>query len=119
MHWWYPEAMAPFGAPLAGRQGSLHWIRAYVVVPCRRGYCMVSPSANGVPELLAWMRSEGFGLDIPETYTPVEAIALIPKMMAALADFGSTKDATELFEGGQAASRALRRGAHRPPGRLV
>jgi crotonobetainyl-CoA:carnitine CoA-transferase CaiB-like acyl-CoA transferase len=102
MFWWYPEAMAMFGAPLAGRQGSLHWIRAYVVFPCRRGYCMVSPSANGVPELLAWMRSEGFGLDIPEEFTPAEAIALIPKMMSALAELALSMDATELFHGGQA-----------------
>jgi crotonobetainyl-CoA:carnitine CoA-transferase CaiB-like acyl-CoA transferase len=102
MFWWYPEAMAMFGAPLAVRQGSLHWIRAYVVFPCKRGYCMVSPSANGVPELLAWMREEGFGLDIPEEFTPAEAIALIPRMMSALAEFALSKDATELFEGGQA-----------------
>ncbi len=102
MFWWYPEPLAPFGAPVAARQASLHWSRGYEVVPCRRGACMVSPSAGGVPDLLAWMRSEGFALQIPTEMTAIEWFLQLPAIMAELRAFALTKDATELFERGQA-----------------
>ena len=101
MFWWWPEVFAAIGAPVAGRQGSLHWSQAYEVVPCRRGHCMVSPSAGGVPELLAWMAERGH---VPE---PVEAdpsnpLALVQSYMSSLRAFALELDATDVFEGGQA-----------------
>ena len=52
MYWWWPEVFTAIGGPIASRQASLHWTKAYEVVPCLRGHCMVSPSAGGVPDLL-------------------------------------------------------------------
>jgi crotonobetainyl-CoA:carnitine CoA-transferase CaiB-like acyl-CoA transferase len=102
MFWWYRDWFGHLGAPSAVRQASLHWIRAYEVVPCARGACMVSPSAGGVPDLLAWMRSEGFATEIPIEATAAEWLTLIPAVMAEIRRFALTKDATELYERGQA-----------------
>ncbi|MPY94702.1 MAG: hypothetical protein GEV08_17055 [Acidimicrobiia bacterium] len=100
MFWWFPEVLAGLGAPVAARQGSLHWVKAYEVVECARGWCMVSPSAGGVPELIAWMQEHGLLTDLPAD-TPGD-LALIPRLMEALHEFALGSDATELFEGGQA-----------------
>lgn len=102
MFWWYRDWFGHLGAPSAVRQASLHWIRGYEVVPCARGACMVSPSAGGVPDLLAWMRSEGFATEIPLEATAAEWLTLIPAVMAEIRRFALTKDATELYERGQA-----------------
>ena len=101
MFWWYRDWFGHIGAPSAVRQASVHWIRAYEVVPCARGACMVSPSAGGVPDLLRWMKSEGFAADIPAEATPAEWLTLIPAVMAEIRAFALTKDATELYERGQ------------------
>lgn len=100
MFWFYPEQMAPFGAPHAQRQGSLHWIRAYEVVECARGYCMVSPSAGGVPKLLAWMGECGHAPVLPEP-TPAPDVETLAALMTALHGFAGSMDATDLFRGGQ------------------
>ncbi len=102
MFWWWPEVFAALGAPIAGRQGSLHWVRAYEVVPCARGYCMVSPSAGGVPELIAWMTERGHPPDLPDDPAAMSTPAAIASFMAALREFAVELDATEVFLGGQA-----------------
>jgi crotonobetainyl-CoA:carnitine CoA-transferase CaiB-like acyl-CoA transferase len=101
MYWWYPQILGPFGAPIAQRQGSLHWVRAYEVMNCRRGACMVSPSAGGVFDLLAYLHQRGFGLDLPARPDPGVFLARIDEYMAALKELAATMDATELFEQGQ------------------
>ena len=73
MFWWWPDAFAPIGGPVAQRQLGLHWSRIYDVVPCRRGFCMVSPSAGGVPDLLAWMAERGH-VPVPVDITDILAL---------------------------------------------
>ncbi|MGE0730514.1 MAG: CoA transferase [Acidimicrobiia bacterium] len=102
MFWWHPERLAPFGAPEAVRQGSLHWVRGYEVMNCARGACMVSPTAGGVFDLITYLQAEGFGTDLPAVPTPTEMLARVEQYMAALRQLAATKDATELFEKGQA-----------------
>ncbi|MEO5899260.1 MAG: CoA transferase, partial [Ilumatobacteraceae bacterium] len=100
MFWWYADAFTDLGAPLAGRQASVHWSRAYEVVPCSRGFCMVSPSAGGVPDLVAWMEERGHAPRLPDDLT--DARAVIAAYMAALRAFALELDATDVFQGGQA-----------------
>lgn len=102
MYWWYPEALAPYGAPIAGRQRSLHWIRAFEVVPCRRGHCMVSPAAGGLLGLIAWLHERGHALDVPAEPDRAQLVTLIEPMMSALRAVALTEDATDLFRAGQA-----------------
>ncbi len=101
MYWWFAEALAGLGAPIAARQRSLHWIRAFEVVPCKRGACMVSPAAGGLLELIAWLKSQGHAMHVPDTPDDDQLLALVPDMMQALHDVALEHDATELFEAGQ------------------
>lgn len=101
MYWWWPEMFTAIGGPIAGRQASLHWSTAYEVVPCRRGHCMVSPSAGGVPDLLAWMAEHGH-VPAPTADDPTNPLAMVQSYMTALRAFALEFDATEVFEGGQA-----------------
>src|SRR5205807_5264113 len=55
--YWFDDVQSY--AKVAPRQGSLHWIGAYVVVPARSGWLMITPAPN-VPGLLQWMADEGF-----------------------------------------------------------
>jgi len=102
MYWWFAAALAPFGAPIAGRQRSLHWIRAFEVVPCRRGHCMVSPAAGGLVDLIAWLHERGFACDVPAEPRPDQMVSLIEPMMTALRAAALDHDASELFRTGQA-----------------
>lgn len=101
MFHWYPEELAWFGAPKAKRQASLHWIRAYEVVECARGYCMVSPSAGGVPQLIEWLTEMGHAPELPPPTTTGADTARLTALMNALHSFAKSMDATELFRGGQ------------------
>lgn len=101
MFWWFAEALAPFGAPIPGRQRSLHWIRAFEVVPCLRGACMVSPAAGGLLALIAWLKERGYAEDVPAEPAAEDTVGLIPVLMDALRAAAADHDATELFEAGQ------------------
>ena len=101
MFHWYPDGLAAFGAPKAVRQASLHWIRAYEVVECARGHCMVSPSAGGVPQLVQWMVESGHAPDLPPPTSQGADAGTLGALMAALHGFAKDMDATELFHGGQ------------------
>ncbi len=101
MYWWFPDALAALGAPIASRQRSLHWIRAFEVVPCKRGACMVSPAAGGLLGLIAWLKERGHAQSVPDEPDDGELLGLIPQMMQALHDVALETDATELFEAGQ------------------
>lgn len=100
MFWWYADAFRDIGGPIAARQASVHWSRAYEVVPCSRGFCMVSPSAGGVPDLVTWMAERGHPPELPDDLT--DARAVIAAFMVALRAFALELDATEVFQGGQA-----------------
>lgn len=101
MYWWFAEALAPLGAPIAPRQRSLHWIRAFEVVPCARGACMVSPAAGGLLGLIAWLKERGHAMSIPDEPNDEELLSLVEPMMDALRAVALETDATELFEAGQ------------------
>ena len=101
MYWWFPEALAPLGAPIAQRQRSLHWVRAFEVVPCRRGACMVSPAAGGLLGLIAWLKARGHATEVPDEPEANQLLMLIPPLMEALRAVALESDATELFEAGQ------------------
>ena len=93
--WWFADVL-----PLprrALRQGSLHWLGAYIVANARRGACNVAP----VPQpaaLFEWMTEEGdpAGAELSELSIE-QALADLPRVMDALARFARTKDSGELF----------------------
>ena len=101
MFHWYPEPLLAFGAPKAVRQASLHWIRAYEVMECARGYCMVSPSAGGVPQLIQWMAERGHPPVLPPPAESGADAGMLNALMTALHSFAKDLDATEVFRGGQ------------------
>ena len=97
--WWFGDVL-----PLpkrALRQGSLHWLGAYVVANARTGACNVAPTPQGAP-LFAWMAEEGD----PEgaalaAMAPEESFAQMPRVMNAIRRFAATKDSGELFHEAQ------------------
>ena len=94
-------SIAGMAAVRAAPQGSLHWIGAYVVVPARTGWLMITPAPN-VPGLLEWMLEAGF-LEVQDLVAiPIEELVLdVPRLMKALASFAATDDATALFHQAQ------------------
>ena len=51
------DDMLPFDK-IAPRQGSLHWSRGYLVLPCRTGACMITPTPAPAA-LLEWLIEQG------------------------------------------------------------
>lgn len=93
--WWFPDAL-----PLpqrALRQGSLHWLGAYVVANARTGACNIAPVPQ--PEsLFQWMAEEGDPEGAELASLPIEEVlAEMPRVMAAIKRFALTKDSGELF----------------------
>jgi crotonobetainyl-CoA:carnitine CoA-transferase CaiB-like acyl-CoA transferase len=87
---------------VAPRQGSLHWIGAYEVVPAKSGWLMITPTPD-VPALLAWMAEEGSeGAVELASRSLIEVVSDVPYLMKVMTAFAGTKDATTLFEGAQA-----------------
>lgn len=84
-------------AKIAPRQGSLHWLRAYVVSRCKTGWCMISPTPAAGP-LLEWMVEEGVE-GAPELAKTDSADLLVhlDSVMDATRRFALTKDAGPLF----------------------
>ncbi len=98
--YWFDDVM-PL-PKIAPRQGSLHWIGAYLVVPANPGWVMITPSPNA-GGLLQWMAEEGY----PEAHAllalPLEEVfGDIPRVMRTVAGFAQTKDASSLFQAAQA-----------------
>jgi len=86
----------------AQRQGSLHWLGAYQVVPARTGNVMVTPAPVPQP-LLDWMLERG----VPEAAAfdgsnVEDVLARMPELMAAIRAFALTIDAGPLFTEAQA-----------------
>ncbi|MEY2456816.1 MAG: hypothetical protein QOK06_1910, partial [Acidimicrobiaceae bacterium] len=87
---------------VAPRQGSLHWIGAYEVVPAASGWLMITPAPN-VPGLLTWM-AEGELEEARALVTmSLEAVVSdIPLLMKTMTAFALTDDANTLFHEAQA-----------------
>jgi crotonobetainyl-CoA:carnitine CoA-transferase CaiB-like acyl-CoA transferase len=93
--WWFSDLL-----PLpkrALRQGSLHWLGAYVVANARTGACNISTAPN--PALLFdWMAEEGDAEGAAlAALPPEEVLGQMPRVMAAVKRFALTKDSGELF----------------------
>jgi len=87
---------------LAQRQGSLHWLGAYEVVPALTGNVMITPTPQPAP-LIEWMVESGIKEAEAFIGEPVENLLdRIPDLMAATRAFVATVDAGELFTGAQA-----------------
>ncbi|MGH9006238.1 MAG: CoA transferase [Acidimicrobiales bacterium] len=86
---------------VALRQGSLHWIGAYKVVPAKTGWEMITPTPNAVG-LMTWMLEEQFEPAIElATLPPEELIGNLGRVMDTIGEFAKTKDAGELFHSAQ------------------
>ncbi len=97
--WWFPDLL-----PLprrALRQGSLHWLGAYVVANAKTGACNIAPVPQPAP-LFEWMAEEGDpeGAELAKL-TIEEALAQMPRVMHAIKRFALTKDSGELFHEAQ------------------
>jgi crotonobetainyl-CoA:carnitine CoA-transferase CaiB-like acyl-CoA transferase len=97
--WWFPD-MLPI-PQRALRQGSLHWLGAYVVANAKTGAVNIAP----VPQpgvLFEWMAEEGDpeGAELSQL-TLEEAIGQMPRVMNAIKRFCLTKDSEELFHEAQ------------------
>jgi crotonobetainyl-CoA:carnitine CoA-transferase CaiB-like acyl-CoA transferase len=97
--WWFPDLL-----PLpqkANRQGSLHWLGAYVVANCKDGACNIAP----VPQpsvLFEWMAEEGDEEAAELVKLTIEdALGQMPRVMNAIKRFALTKDSGELFQEAQ------------------
>ena len=97
--YWFDDVQAY--PKIAPRQGSLHWIGAYIVVPAKTGWVMITPAPN-VPGLLQWMKDEGFPEVEPLLEMSLEEVLTnVPLVMKTTAAFALTQDATPLFEEAQ------------------
>ena len=54
--WWFPDLLPIPQRAL--RQGSLHWLGAYVVANAKHGACNIAPVPQPAP-LFEWMAEEG------------------------------------------------------------
>src|SRR3954452_13067866 len=93
--WWFPDLLPIPQRAL--RQGSLHWLGAYVVANCQHGAGNVAPVPQPGP-LFEWMAEEGDtdGADLAKL-TIEEAIGEMPRVMNSIRRFAVTKPAGELF----------------------
>jgi crotonobetainyl-CoA:carnitine CoA-transferase CaiB-like acyl-CoA transferase len=97
--YWFDDLL-PY-PKIAPRQGSLHWIGAYMVVPAKEGWEMVTPTPNAVG-LLTWMVETGYPPAIELASKPLEQlVSSIPTVMETIAGFARTMDAGELFREAQ------------------
>jgi len=97
--WWFPDLLPIPQRAL--RQGSLHWLGAYVVTEAKRGACNIAPVPQPAP-LFEWMAEEGDpeGAELAKLSIE-EALAQMPRVMNAIRRFARTKDASELFHEAQ------------------
>lgn len=99
MQWFFPDGTWP--SPVAGRQGSLHWSRAYDIYPARDGVpVMVTAALHFADVVLPWLKADGMAGDLtdPEKYPNVVAMVRdLPYVMAVLKDWVATYDGDDLF----------------------
>jgi crotonobetainyl-CoA:carnitine CoA-transferase CaiB-like acyl-CoA transferase len=98
--YWFDDLL-PY-PKVAERQGSLHWTRAYKVVPAKSGWEMITLAPNAAG-LLAWMVEEGFPAAIELVgRPPEELLGNLGLIMDTIAAFAATKEAGPLFWDAQA-----------------
>ncbi|MEM9565002.1 MAG: CoA transferase [Actinomycetota bacterium] len=86
---------------VAARQGSLHWLRIYEVVPARTGNLMITPTPQA-ETLIDWMVERGIEEAHPFVGLSVEELlARADELMAVIKTFCLTGDAGELFSEAQ------------------
>ncbi len=86
---------------VATRQGSLHWLRVYEVVPARTGNLMITPTPQA-ETLIDWMVERGIREAEPFVGLSVEELlARADELMAVIKTFCLTGDAGELFSEAQ------------------
>ncbi|MFV0524432.1 MAG: CoA transferase [Acidimicrobiales bacterium] len=100
MQYFYDDELPELPA-LAARQGSLHWLGAYEVVPARTGNVMVTPTPQ--PEnLIGWMVESGLEeARVFDGMSVEDLLADMPALMATMRSFARSRDAGELFTGAQ------------------
>ena len=87
---------------IAARQGSLHWLGAYEVVPARTGNVMITPTPQ-TQRLIDWMMERGVDEAEPLVGMALEDVLdRMPEVMAAMKAFTLTDDAGALFHDAQA-----------------
>ena len=82
---------------VAQRQGSLHWLGAYEVVPARSGAVMITPTPQA-ESLVDWMVE--CGISQAEQFVGLDVTQLLDRMdevMATVKQFAATMDAGDLF----------------------
>ncbi|MEL7155934.1 MAG: CoA transferase [Actinomycetota bacterium] len=87
---------------VARRQGSLHWLGAYQVVPAETGSVMVTPTPDS-QALVAWMVESG--IEDAQSFAgaaPEDLLDRMPELMALMTEFAATRPAGELFTEAQA-----------------
>ncbi len=82
---------------IAPRQGSIHWTRSYVVLPCKRGWCMITATPAPMA-LLEWLIEEKVPgaaefLKPGEAFTTAHGAGLV----ALAGKMALERDANELF----------------------
>jgi crotonobetainyl-CoA:carnitine CoA-transferase CaiB-like acyl-CoA transferase len=101
---WFQYHYADLQPPwpkIAPRQGSLHWSRGYLVLPAKRGACMITPTP--APQaLLDWLIDEGVP-GATEVIPPGETIATqhLPALVALAGKLALRHDAAWLFHEAQ------------------
>jgi crotonobetainyl-CoA:carnitine CoA-transferase CaiB-like acyl-CoA transferase len=97
--YWFDDVL-PY-PKVAPRQGSLHWTRAYKVVPARSGWEMITPTPNGAG-LLGWMVEEQFPPAMELIGRPLEElVSNLDLVIDTIAAFAQTMDAGPLFHAAQ------------------
>ena len=98
--YWFDDLL-PY-PKIAERQGSLHWIRAYKVVPARTGAVLVTPTPNAVG-LMTWMVEEQLPEALELAQKPLTELAgRLGEILDTMAAFALTQDAGTLFAEAQA-----------------
>ena len=99
MQWFFPDGA--WKTPIAARQGSLHWSKAYEVYPAKDGEgVMVTATMKLAEVLLPWVTEDGAAQDLadPEKFpTVVSMIRDLPYLMQVLRDWVATYDGDALF----------------------
>jgi crotonobetainyl-CoA:carnitine CoA-transferase CaiB-like acyl-CoA transferase len=86
---------------VAARQGSLHWLGLYEVVPARTGNVMITPTPQ-VETMIDWMIERGIDEARPLAGMPLEdALGRVTELMGAMKAFCRTDDAGPLFHEAQ------------------
>lgn len=87
---------------LARRQGSLHWLGAYEVMPAAEGNVMVTPTPDA-EALVEWILEAGLEEALPfRGREPAELLEQMAELMDVIRRFVATRSAGELFLQAQA-----------------